>query len=74
MLLVRSGQSSKIKYLTSIMCGHAKSQVVVTDMLMALENVAILKLMLNLRMDGPNENKFILNKLSQTTRRKAFHR
>ena len=55
----------KIKYLTSIMFGHAKAQDVVTKILEAFEQLAIpLKLMLSLGMDGPNVNMSILNKLT----------
>ena len=43
----------KIKYLTSIMFGHAKAPVVVTEILKSLEKLAIpLKLMLSLVMNG----------------------
>ena len=56
----------KIKYLTSIMFGHAKAQDVVKEMLKALEKLAIpLKLMLSLGMDELNVNKSKLNKLNQ---------
>ena len=44
----------KIKYLTSVMFGHAKTQDVVTEILKELEKLATpLKLMFSLRMDGP---------------------
>ena len=53
----------KIKYLTSIMFGHAKVPDSVTQIFKSLEKLAIpLKLMLSLGMDGPNVNKSILNK------------
>ena len=47
------------------MYGHAKAQDVVTEILKALEKLAIpVKLMLSLGMDGPKMNKHILNKLN----------
>ena len=64
----------KIKYLTSVMFGHAKAQDVVTMIFKALDKLPIpLKLMLSLGMDGPNMNKSILNKLNQIKRRKAIN-
>ena len=57
----------EIKYLTSIMFGHAKALDVVTEIFKSLEKLAIpLKLMLYLGMDGPNVNKSILNKINET--------
>ena len=48
----------KVKYITSIMFGHAKADTVVDDMLQTLEELALpLRLMLSLGMDGLNVNK-----------------
>ena len=53
----------KVKYITSIMIGHAKADTVVDDMLQTLEELALpLRLMLSLGMDGLNVNKSVLNK------------
>ena len=58
------GSGVKSRYFTSIIYGHAKEQDVVTEILKALEKLAI-PLILFLGMDGPNVNKSILNKLNQ---------
>ena len=64
----------KIKYLTSILFSHEKAQDLVTEILKAIEKLAIpLKLMLSLEMDGPNVNKSILNKLTHIKRGKAIN-
>ena len=53
----------KIKYLTSVMFGHAKAQDVVTEILKALEKLVIpLILMFSVGIDGPNINKSKVNK------------
>ena len=63
----------KIKYLTSIIVVHAKTQDMVTEVLKALEKLTIpLKWILSLGMDGPNVNKSIQNKSHQIKRRKAI--
>ena len=60
------GNGVKIKYLTSVMSGHANAQDVVTEIFKALEKSAIpLKLILSLGMDGPNVNKSIMKKINQ---------
>ena len=46
-----------MRYLASVMLGHAKADTVVHEMLKTLEKLALpLKLVLSLRMDGPNVN------------------
>ena len=56
----------KVRYLASIMLGHAKADTVVHEMLKTLEKLALpLKLVLSLGMDGPNVNKSILGKLDE---------
>ena len=63
----------KVKYITSIMFGHAKADTVVDDMLQTLEELASpLRLMLSLGMDGPNVNKSVLNKLNKIKTQKGF--
>ena len=63
----------KVKYITSIMFGHAKANTVVDDMLQTLEELALpLRLMLSLGMDGPNVNKSVLNKLNKIKTQKGF--
>ena len=55
-----------MRYLASIMLGHAKADTVVHEMLKTLEKLALpLKLVLSLGMDGPNVNKSILGKLDE---------
>ena len=55
-----------MRYLASIMLGHAKADTVVHKMLKTLEKLALpLKLVLSLGMDGPNVNKSILGKLDE---------
>ena len=56
----------KIKYLTSIIFGHAKAPDVGTEILKSLEKPAIpLKCIVSHGMDGPNVNKSILNKINK---------
>ena len=63
----------KVKYITSIMFGHAKVDTVVDEMLQTLEELALpLRLMLSLGMDGPNVNKSILNKLNKIKTQEGF--
>ena len=63
----------KIKYLTSIMFGHAKAPDVVTEIIKSLEKLTIpLKLLLSLGMDGPNINKSILNKINKFKKEKGY--
>ena len=55
-----------MRYLASLMFGHAKADTVVHEMLKTLEKLALpLKLVLSLGMDGPNVNKSILGKLDE---------
>ena len=55
-----------MRYLASIILGHAKADTVVHEMLKTLEKLALpLKLVLSLGMDGPNVNKSILGKLDE---------
>ena len=63
----------KVKYLTSLMLGQAKAVDVVTDMMIALEKLAVpIKLMVSLGMDGPNVNISIMEKLNKIKREKCF--
>ena len=63
----------KVKYLTSIMFGHATASRVVEEMLQTLEELALpLRLMLSLGMDGPNVNKSILSKFNSIKVKKGF--
>ena len=63
----------KVKYLTSIMFGHAKAVEVVTEIMQVLENLSLpFKLMLSLGMDGPNVNKSILAKLNELKKEKGY--
>ena len=56
-----------MRYLASIMLGHAKADTVVHEMLKTLEKLVLpLKLVLSLGMGGPNVNKSILGKLDET--------
>ena len=62
-----------MKYLTSIMFGHAKAADVVTEIMQVLENLSLpFKLMLSLGMDGPNVNKSILAKLNELKKEKGY--
>ena len=55
------------------MFSHAKAQNVVTEILKALEKLAIpLKWMVSLGMDGQNLSKSILNKLNQIKKEKGY--
>ena len=55
-----------MRYLASVMLGHAKAGTVVHEMLKTWEKLAVpLKLVLSLGMDGPNVNKSILGKLDE---------
>ena len=61
-----------MRYLASIMLGHAKADTVVHEMLKTLEKLALpLKLVLSLGMDGPNVNKSILGKLDEKKKEKG---
>ena len=61
-----------MRYLASIILGHAKADTVVHQMLKTLEKLALpLKLVLSLGMDGPNVNKSILESWMKRTRRKV---
>ena len=63
----------KVRYLASVMLGHAKADTVVHEMLKTLEKLALpLKLVLSLGMDGPNVNKSILGKLDEKKKEKGF--
>ena len=63
----------KIEYLTSIMSDHGKAQDVVTEILKALEKVAIpLKLMLSLAIVRPHVKKSILNILNWIKKEKGY--
>ena len=63
----------KVKYLTSIMFGHAKAADVVMEIMQALENLSLpFKLMLSLGMDGPNVNKSILAKMNKLKKEKGY--
>ena len=63
----------KVRYLVSVMLGHAKADTVVHEMLKTLEKLALpLKLALSLGMDGPNVNKSILGKLDEKKKEKGF--
>ena len=62
-----------MRYLASIILGHAKADTVVHEMLKTLEKLALpLKLVLSLGMDGPNVNKSILGKLDEKKKEKSF--
>ena len=62
-----------MRYLASIMFGHAKADTVVHEVLKTLEKLALpLKLVLSLGMDGPNVNKSILGKLDEKKKEKGF--
>ena len=55
-----------MRYLASIMLGHAKADTVIHEMLKTLEKLALpLKLVMSLGIDGPNVNKSILGKLDK---------
>ena len=61
----------KVKYLTSMMFGHATANLVVKEMLQTFEQLTLpLSLMLSLGMDGPNVNKCILSKLNTVKKTK----
>lgn len=63
----------KVRYLASIMLGHAKADTVVHEMLKVLEKFALpLKLILSLGMDGPNVNKSILGKIDEKKKEKGY--
>ena len=62
-----------MRYLASIILGHAKADTVVHEMLKTLEKLSLpLKLVLSLGMDGPNVNKAILGKLDEKKKEKGF--
>ena len=53
--LLEESKEIKMRYLASIMLGHAKADTVVHEMLKTLEKLSLpLKLVLSLGMDGPN--------------------
>ena len=63
----------KVKYLTSMMFGHATADLVVKEMLQTFEQLTLpLSLMLSLGMDGPNVNKSILSKLNTVKKDKGW--
>ena len=63
----------RVKYLTSVMFGHARAEAVVKEMLGGLEKLVIpLRLMLSLGMDGPNVNKSIMHKINQVKKEKGY--
>ena len=63
----------KVKYLTSMMFGHATADVVVKEMLQTFEQLTLpLSLMLSLGMDGPNVNKSILSKLNTVKKNRGW--
>ena len=62
-----------VKYITSIMFGHAKADTVVDEMLQTLEELALpLQLMLSIGMDGPDVTKSILKKLNKIKMEKGL--
>ena len=62
-----------MRYLASIMLGHAKADTVVHEILKTLEKLALpLKLVLSLGMDGPNVNKSILGSWMKRRKEKGF--
>ena len=63
----------KVKYLTSVMFGHATADLVVKEMLQTFEQLTLLLLlMLSLGMDGPTVNKSILSKLNTVKKDKRW--
>ena len=63
----------EVKYLTSMMFGHATVDLVVKEMLQMFEQLTLpLFLMLSLGMYGPNVNKSILNKLNTVKKDKGW--
>ena len=63
-----------VKYLTSVMFGHAAKEEVVKEMLGVLDKLAIpVRLMLSLGMDGPNVNKSVMHKINQVKKRKLIN-
>ena len=63
----------KVKYLTSMMFGHATADLVVKEMLPTFEQLTLpLLLMLSLGMDGPNVNTSILSKLNTVEKDKGW--
>ncbi len=62
-----------MRYLSSIMFGHAKAVDVVQELMGILERNAIpLELLLSLGMDGPNVNKSIKAKVDQIKKEKGL--
>ena len=63
----------RVKYLTSYMLGHARTDDVVKEMLGVLDKLAIpLRLMLSLGMDGSSVNKSIIHKINQVKKEKGY--
>jgi hypothetical protein len=63
----------QVRYLSSIMFGHAKAVDVVQELMGILEKNAIpLKLLLSLGMDGPNVNKSIKGKIDKLKKEKGL--
>ena len=63
----------KVKYLTSMMFGHATADLVVKEMLQTFEQITLpVSLMLSMGMDGPNVNKSILSKLNTVKKDKGW--
>ena len=72
-MLLEESKEIKVRYLSSIILGHAKANTVVHEMLKTLEKLALpLKLVLSLGMDGPNVNMSILGKLDEKKKEKGF--
>ena len=66
-------KEARVKYLTSVMFGPAKTQDVGQKMLETLEELTIpVRLMLYLGMNGPNLNKSTMDKLNQFERVKGY--
>ena len=65
----------KVKYITSIMFGHAKADTVVDDILQTLEELALpLRLMLSLGMDGPNVKQICSKQVEQDQNTEGIQR
>ena len=62
-----------MKYLTTVVFGHAKAEDVVKEMLGVLDKLAIpLRLMLSLGMEEPNVNKSIMHKINCIKKEKGY--
>ena len=63
-----------VKYLTSVMFGHARAEDVVKEILGVLNKLAVpLTVMLSLGMHWPNVNKFIMHKINQVKKEKVIN-